>query len=112
MSTMYETVLEALQLSGIPFAEVAWSKAPSGDYGTFAIDSAYDPVWADGHAIHQTIEGTVHLFSKGNGYQNFQLVQSILNQIESLSWKFNSMQFENDTKLTHWEWVVSWPESL
>lgn len=107
---MYSTILTALQATGIPFAEVAWSNAPSTDYGTFAIDSAYGSHWADGHMRGQTLEGTVHLFAHSPDPARMHVIQGALNAIDGLSWYLNSVQFEDNTKLMHWEWVVSWPE--
>lgn len=106
---MYDAILAALKATGIPFAEVAWANAPKGDYGTFLLDSAYDSLWGDNHMISQTLEGTVHLFTRTPGPTPVQTIQAALDDLE-ISYRLNSWQFEEETKLLHWEWVVSWVE--
>ena len=46
---MLEQLKQALEATGFPFAHFGWSKAPAGDYGTYAEDSGSDFL-ADGGA--------------------------------------------------------------
>ena len=106
---MYNEILSALRATEYPFAEVAWRNAPAGDYGTFAVDSAYDALWTDNHIRSQTLEGAVHLFTKTPGPGPVHAVQAALDTLE-ISWYLSSNQFEEDTGYIHWEWIVSWTE--
>ena len=106
---MYDTILEALRGTGIPFADVAWGNAPSGDYGTFGLSGAYDALWGSDHMISQTMEAMVHLFTRSNGQEMIRTIQAVLNGLE-ISWYLNSIQYEDDTGYMHLEWVVSWLE--
>jgi len=97
----------ALNATGIPFREGGWDRAPKGDYGVYTLDSAAGSVWADGKMREQALEGTIDLFSKSGGVANLNLIQQAINSIDGLSWYLNSIQYENDTRLMHYEWVFS-----
>lgn len=101
---MYDRLIEHLKKTGIPFVEAAWSKAPKTDYGVYALDGAADTVWGDNRMIHQAMEGTVDLFTHGPGMEQAKDIQTAL-EAAGVSWLLNSVQFEEDTRLTHWEWV-------
>jgi len=105
---MFDTILAALQETGIPFRKYAWTVAPSTDYGVIALESGGDTVWADGHMVNQTLEGSLDLFTRNAGETQFAAVQAALNSVGGLSWYFNSAQYEEETKLMHFEWVIEW----
>lgn len=105
---MFDTILAALESTGIPFRKYAWTVAPSTDYGVIALESGGDTVWADGHMVGQVLEGSIDLFTRNAGETQFAAVQAALRGVEGLSWYFNSAQYEEDTKLMHFEWVISW----
>ena len=101
---MFEELKKALENTGIPFEETAWSPAPSADYGTIALDGQGESVWADDQMEHQAMQGTVDLFTHGPGRAQMQTVQTALDA-SGVSWRLNSIQYEENTKLTHYEWV-------
>lgn len=101
---MYDRLIEHLKKTGIPFTEAAWSKAPKTDYGVYALDGAADTVWGDNRMIHQAMEGTVDLFTHGPGGAQAKQVQTAMDAA-GVSWQLSSTQFEEDTRLTHWEWI-------
>ena len=101
---MYDRLVEHLKATGIAFAETAWSKAPKTDYGVIAMDGAADTVWADNRMRQQALEGTVDLFTHGPGMEKAKQIQTALDEA-GVSWQLGSVQFEEDTKLTHWEWI-------
>ena len=106
---MYDTILTALQATGIPFADVAWANAPAGDYGTLSLSGAYDALWSEDHMLSQTLEAMVHLFTKSNGQEKLHTIQDVLNGLD-ISWYLNSIQYEDDTGYMHLEWICSWVE--
>lgn len=71
-------------------------------------------VWAeDGEAgssnsndqkTDQVIQGTIDYFTKTEFDPIFELIQDKLNTIE-ISWRLNSVQYEEDTGYIHYEWV-------
>ena len=101
---MYERLIEKLKETGIPFADGGWSTAPAGDYGTAELDGSGATVWADDAMQEQAMSGAVHLYTRGAGRVQMQKVQEALNSGE-VSWRLNSVQYEESTNLTHYEWV-------
>lgn len=101
---MLKRLLEKLRGTGIPFAETAWKKAPAGSYGVVDLDGQADAVWADNRMKAQAIEGTVDLFTRGSGEDAAKAVQSAMGEC-GVSWRLNSIQYEEDTGLRHFEWV-------
>lgn len=104
---MLTKLKNALEATGIHFAEMAWDKKPDSDYGVYALDSQAGSVWADGHMRDQILEGTIDVFSKTGGVSIINLIQDALNTVDSLSWYLSSIQYESDTRLIHYEWVFS-----
>ncbi len=102
----YDNLLQALKDTGIPFAEDGWSVAPKNQsYGVCSIEMQFDSQWADGHMQEQGIEGSIDLYSVGNGIAEARLIQQALNGADGVSWEFSSRQMEFDTGLVHWEWI-------
>lgn len=68
-------------------------------------DSAGNTVAGDGAICHQAIEGTADLYTADlDDWSLFHAVQLALNQ-NACAWRLNSVQYEDDTKLKHYEWV-------
>lgn len=85
------------------FAHHAWSKAPSGDYGVYAEDSAIE-LTADGINVEQAIEGTIDYFTRSDGDSIRKTIQSKLNDL-GIVWHLNLISYESDTGFIHYEWV-------
>lgn len=101
---MYEQLLEKLRETGIPFEDGGWSVAPGTDYGTARLDGQADALYADNAMQEQALAGSVHLFTKGKGRTQMAAVQEALNKA-GVCWRLNSVQFEESTRLTHFEWL-------
>lgn len=102
---MYETLLSALRATGIPFEEYAYDQRPDTDYGIIAIDGAGEVVAADNHIQEQAIEGTIDLFTHSNDRAHVATIQGILDGMEGCAFYLSSVQYEQETRLIHWEWV-------
>lgn len=102
---MYNELVTALKATGIPFAEFAWDRRPNVNYGVVAIDGAGQHEHGDNVTTNQAIEGTVDLFTYGNDRAEVSTIQSVFDGFEGCSWYLESVQFESDTQLIHWEWV-------
>lgn len=100
----YELLEAALRETGIPFAEGGWDKHPAAPYGVYALDGDGNNLWAGDHLEEQVLQGTVDLFTRGRGRDKKELVQAALMKAR-ISWSLNSIQYEPDTRLTHFEWV-------
>lgn len=74
-------------------------------YIVWAEDGQADAVWADGKMQEQVMTGTIDLFTKTEYDPLFNAIQTALNGID-ISYRLESIQYEEDTKLIHYEW--SW----
>lgn len=59
---------------------------------------------ADNKKAEQGIAGTVDLYTLTEYDGNIELIQAKLDSIENLSYRINSIQYEEDTNLIHYEW--------
>lgn len=94
---------DALNASGFPFAHFGWSRAPAGDYGVWSEEQGADFVANGGHAETGT-ELIVDLFTRQEGREPRQRIETILDAFPSLSWHLDSVQFEIETGYVHWQW--------
>lgn len=105
----YNRLAAALARTGIPFAEGAWYRAHAlkSDFGAYAIDGRRD-LKSDGTSSEKMLEGTVDLFTRGsNGLAQADLVEAAMDSV-GVAWGVNmAAQYEENTGLTHWEWVFS-----
>ena len=104
---MYTDLIEALRQRGIPLAECAWDVRPDTDYLVIAIDDEANSLHSDNHKENQAPQGTVDLFTVTNDRSTMLRVQNVLNTFDGCAWHLNSVQYEDDTRLLHWEWVFS-----
>ena len=100
----FAELLEALQTTGIPFASYAWAAPPQDDsWGVLAIDGGTSLAGYDAHA-EDVLEGTIDLFTRRLDAADFNAVRGCLQGLE-ICYRLNSVQYEQDTRLIHYEWV-------
>ena len=104
---MYDELFNALKLTGIPFAEEAWDPRPDGSYGVISIDGEADSYHGDNKKENQAPQGTVDLYTLNNDRSLMTQIQTTLNGFDGCAWYLNSVQYEDETRLLHWEWVFS-----
>ena len=95
----------ALESTGLDFAHYAWSKAPAGDYGTYAEDSGND-LKADNIHTETGTDGYIHYFTRDDTGAPRTTIETALNSL-MIPWYLNSVQYENDTGYIHYEWGFS-----
>lgn len=76
----------------------------AGNYIVWAEDNQGYSVWADGKMQNQVIEGTIDYYIKDEDDTAILRVQAELNKID-ISYRLESVQYENDTEFIHYEWV-------
>ena len=59
---------------------------------------------AGNHLAEQTIHGTVDYFTKTEFDKTVDDIQASLEQFGGIAWALASVQYEDDTKLIHYEW--------
>lgn len=85
------------------FAKYAWSHAPADNYGTIATDGQ-NAFRAGDQTAEKVQEGTIDWFTRSPASAMPGKVESLLDQMGA-SWYLNSVQYEEDTGLIHYEWV-------
>lgn len=97
-----DEIKAALLTVGVPVSRYAAFEQPD-KYIVWAEDNQAASVWADGEMQSQAIEGTVDYFTKTENDPNVEKIQDALNGV--CSWRLNSIQYEDDTRFVHYEWV-------
>lgn len=102
---MYNDLITALQNTGLPLAEYAWDTNPDENFLVISIDGQGGTMAANDQITEQAIEGSLDLFCYDNDRTNISTIQGIFNSLGGCAWRLNSVQYEDDTRLIHWEWV-------
>ena len=102
---MFSDLINALAETGYQFAHHAWSKAPDGDYGTYAEDSGNDLVCDEVHAARGT-DCYLNYFTRDASGAPRTTIEGVFNSLQ-IPWYLNSVQYENDTGYIHYEWGFS-----
>ena len=63
-----------------------------------------DELNADGDVVEQALQGTLDYFTPNDIDPMVDQIQSQLRDM-GLGWRLNSIQYEEDTGLVHWEWT-------
>lgn len=100
---MLDELLEALQATEIPFALYMWESRPAAPYGLLSLEGGADTVVGDNTICEQVFRGSVDLFMRTPDLSKINQIQCILN--DRTAWQLNSVQFEDDTGLLHYEWL-------
>lgn len=103
---MYNELVEALKsLSNVEFTEHEWATRPAGNHGTVQLDfAATQDSGDDGHQ-DTALQGSVDLYTKGQGWDVASQVEYVLEQVCGASWHLNLKTYENSTRLMHREYV-------
>ena len=104
---MYDDLVATLKSTDIPFAEYAWDSPPDTDYGVISVDSEGASFGANMHKTHQAPQGTIDLFTRSNDRTAMQTIQEVLEAFNGCAWYLSSVQYEDATRLIHWEWVFT-----
>ena len=59
----------------------------------------------DNHHAETATQGTIDLYSLDEGEPLHDGIQSALDGLPCCGWYLNSVQYEEDNGLIHWEWV-------
>lgn len=83
-----------------------WRSAPKGvkAYIVWAEDEEATSLNGNNLKLEQGIHGTIDYFTKTEFDETVDLIQSGLNELENVSFRLNSVQFEDDTLFIHHEW--------
>ena len=105
---MFDSLLTALNATGIPFEAYGWDHSPAAPYGVVSIEGTGDVVAGDDQIIHQALRGSIDLYVGSPDLSWMTTVQSAINGL--VAWRLNSVQHEEDTNLIHYEWIFEMEE--
>lgn len=95
-------------LTAIPGLEVGHFEyyGESDTYCVWSEDSEQSSVEGDNYKLEQAIEGTIDLYTKEEFSPFFDAIQDAL-RAAMISFSLNSVQYEDETQLIHYEWIWS-----
>lgn len=96
----------ALTATGFKFAHIAWSHAPAAPYLVWS-ESEPNDLHAGGHNVERIQRGSVDLFTRDDTGSDQAKVENELKKIEGFNWSLESIQYEEETGLIHFEWYWS-----
>lgn len=59
---------------------------------------------SDNHKDAQTIFGTIDYYTRTEFDGTIDAIQNAVNGVDGIAWQLNSVQFEEQTNLIHYEW--------
>ena len=96
--------IRGLLLTIMPNVFHYFASGQTGNYIVWAEDSEGDSIHADDGKTEQVIQGTIDYFTKTENDPAATQIQDKLTEKE-ISWRLNSVQYEQDTGYIHYEWV-------
>jgi hypothetical protein len=98
-----DELITALEATEYPFAHFAWARAPDGTYGTYSEDGL-NRLAGDNRSAEKALIVYVALFTRDDSETPRETVEAALDGIPC-AWYLNTVQYEEDTRLIHYEWV-------
>lgn len=100
----FAELLHSLDNTGIRFAAYSWAAPPQTEcWGVVSIDGGFSLAGDDTHA-EDALEGTIDLFTRRLSAVDYTAVLDCLKGLD-ICFRLNSVQYEQDTRLLHYEWV-------
>lgn len=96
-------VRDALLTVGVPVSHYTAVSKPD-KYIVWAEEGEGDSQHADNRKSTQVLQGTIDYFTKTEYDPNVAKIQESLDDAE-ISWKLNSVQYEDATGNIHYEWI-------
>lgn len=103
MMSCLEKVMNAL-LTVTPNVYHYEAFAAADRYIVWAEDTEVASLEADDYKAGQTVEGTIDYFTKDEDDENIEMIPVALNAFR-IGWTLNSVQYEEETELIHYEWT-------
>lgn len=80
------------------------AKGKHDQYIVWTVEGEVNAAHADNRKVDQAIGGTIDYFTNLEYDPNVEKIQTALNEL-GIGWRLESIQYEDDTKYTHYEWV-------
>lgn len=82
-----------------------WRTGMIPPYCIWAEDEEASALISDNRKDVQVISGTVDYFTKDEYDPMVEQIQSALDEVDICTWRLNSVQYEDETMLIHYEWT-------
>lgn len=82
-----------------------WHPRLNAPYCIWAEDGEGNSLDGDNHKAEQVIRGTIDYFTRKEFDETVEIIQENLNTTEDVGWVLNSVQYEDETNLIHYEWT-------
>ena len=107
MPEEYSGLVAALKTLEAPFAENGWTSRPKGNtYGVVSLDFELNGLTGDDVKVMRAWSGSVDVFSTDKAGEGIpEEVEELLEEFFGASWILNSHEWEQATRLFHWEWT-------
>lgn len=74
-------------------------------YCVWQEESENNALWTSNHKREQVLTGSIDYFTQDEYDGMADKIQEALNGIENCGWSLNSVQYEDETELIHYEWI-------
>ena len=81
-----------------------WHPRLQAPFCIWAEDGEGDSLHTNNKKSEQIISGTIDYFTKNEYDSIVETIQNALNDTEDVGWNLNSVQYEDETGLIHYEW--------
>ena len=81
-----------------------WRPQMNAPFCVWQEDGEADSFHANNFKKEQVVTGTVDYFTLVEFDETVDEIQAKLNSIEVLGWRLNSVNYEDDTNMIHYEW--------
>lgn len=98
-----KTIRDTLNLVGVDVSHYE-AVDKTKDYIVWYEDGSGDDLMIDNRNEQNVISGTIHFFTKTEYNPVIDVINDKLNENDDISFILNSVQFETETKLIHYEW--------
>ena len=102
---MYETLVNALKATGIPFAEYQWRTRPAGAFGVVQLERSASTVEGDDQIQERAYEGSVDLYMPQRDTDKIEQIEEVLRDNCDGAFVLSAILYEEETGLLHYEWV-------
>lgn len=99
---------EALaSIEGLDIYHYARPQKKSAPFAVWQEDGEASSLEASNKKQEQALSGSLDYFTQEEADEMVDAIQEALNEIETFGWELNSVQYEEETELIHYEWVWS-----
>jgi hypothetical protein len=107
MPDEYEALVEALKATDIPFVEYGWKNQQTSTYGVVSLDFEDESEEGSDEKLDRSWQASVDVFFYRLSERKtiVETIETVLRSVCGSGWWLNSIQYETDTRLFHYEWV-------